>query len=45
MNKGLYLLAVLGVVAIWVGCKKSEPAADLVSTAYKLVTLEVPNMT
>ena len=27
MKKGLYLLAVLGLAAMWVGCKKTEPAA------------------
>ena len=27
MKKGLLLLAVLGLTAMWVGCKKTEPAA------------------
>ncbi len=25
MKKGLFLLAVLGLAAMWVGCKKTEP--------------------
>ena len=27
MKKGLYLLMVLCLAAMWVGCKKTEPAA------------------
>jgi copper chaperone CopZ len=44
MKKGLYLLAVLCLAAMWVGCNKTEPAADA-SSAITLVKLKVPNMT
>ncbi|MHB0954860.1 MAG: hypothetical protein ACYC6N_04255 [Pirellulaceae bacterium] len=28
MKTGLYLVAVLGLAALWVGCQKTEPAAS-----------------
>jgi hypothetical protein len=28
MKTGLYLFAVLGLTALWVGCQKTEPAAS-----------------